>query len=91
MKRTTISGTTALDTLFVDRKKQSILWINLVVVNVSALYYVPNFNSEIPTFNSRWGEPTNDLDIVTLNVLESFLMDFPGCLLVVSTRPVFYG
>nr|WP_221892480.1 ABC-F family ATP-binding cassette domain-containing protein [Winogradskyella flava] len=29
-------------------------------------------------------EPTNDLDIVTLNVLESFLMDFPGVLLVVS-------
>ena len=29
-------------------------------------------------------EPTNDLDIVTLNVLESFLMDFPGCLIVVS-------
>ncbi len=29
-------------------------------------------------------EPTNDLDIVTLNVLENFLMDFPGVLLVVS-------
>jgi ATP-binding cassette subfamily F protein uup len=29
-------------------------------------------------------EPTNDLDIVTLNVLESFLMDYPGCLVVVS-------
>ncbi len=29
-------------------------------------------------------EPTNDLDIVTLNVLEDFLLDFPGCLLVVS-------
>lgn len=29
-------------------------------------------------------EPTNDLDIVTLNVLESFLLDFPGCLIVVS-------
>lgn len=29
-------------------------------------------------------EPTNDLDIVTLNVLEDFLMDFPGCLVVVS-------
>lgn len=29
-------------------------------------------------------EPTNDLDIVTLNVLESFLMDFPGCVMVVS-------
>ncbi len=29
-------------------------------------------------------EPTNDLDIVTLNVLEQFLMDFPGCLIVVT-------
>ncbi|MCH4551258.1 ABC-F family ATP-binding cassette domain-containing protein [Aestuariibaculum lutulentum] len=29
-------------------------------------------------------EPTNDLDIVTLNVLESFLMDFQGCIIVVS-------
>jgi len=29
-------------------------------------------------------EPTNDLDILTLNVLESFLMDYPGCLLVVT-------
>ncbi len=29
-------------------------------------------------------EPTNDLDIMTLNVLESFLLDFPGCLMVVS-------
>lgn len=29
-------------------------------------------------------EPTNDLDIPTLNVLENFLMDFPGCIIVVS-------
>ena len=29
-------------------------------------------------------EPTNDLDIITLNILEDFLMDFPGCLLVVT-------
>jgi ATP-binding cassette subfamily F protein uup len=29
-------------------------------------------------------EPTNDLDIITLNVLESFLLDFQGCLIVVS-------
>jgi len=29
-------------------------------------------------------EPTNDLDVVTLNVLESFLLDYPGCLVVVS-------
>ncbi len=29
-------------------------------------------------------EPTNDLDIETLNVLESSLRDFPGCMIVVS-------
>ena len=29
-------------------------------------------------------EPTNDLDIFTLAVLEEFLMDFKGCILVVS-------
>ncbi|ANW97365.1 ABC transporter [Wenyingzhuangia fucanilytica] len=29
-------------------------------------------------------EPTNDLDIVTLNVLESFMLDYPGNLVVVS-------
>jgi len=29
-------------------------------------------------------EPTNDLDIVTLNILEEFLMDFPGCVLIVT-------
>jgi ABC transport system ATP-binding/permease protein len=29
-------------------------------------------------------EPTNDLDIATLNVLEDFLMSYGGCLLVVS-------
>ncbi|MCB0642232.1 MAG: ABC-F family ATP-binding cassette domain-containing protein, partial [Phaeodactylibacter sp.] len=29
-------------------------------------------------------EPTNDLDIITLNVLEDFLLDFPGCIIIVS-------
>ncbi|NNE25969.1 MAG: ABC-F family ATP-binding cassette domain-containing protein [Saprospiraceae bacterium] len=29
-------------------------------------------------------EPTNDLDIITINVLEDFLQDFKGCLLVIS-------
>lgn len=29
-------------------------------------------------------EPTNDLDLPTLAVLENFLADFPGCLLIVS-------
>lgn len=34
-------------------------------------------------------EPTNDLDIKTLAVLEDFLVDFPGCLLVVSHDRIF--
>ena len=29
-------------------------------------------------------EPTNDLDIVTLNILEEYLLSFKGCLIVVS-------
>ncbi|MCD8193454.1 MAG: ABC-F family ATP-binding cassette domain-containing protein [Tannerellaceae bacterium] len=29
-------------------------------------------------------EPTNDLDIVTLNILEDYLKEFKGCLIVVS-------
>ena len=29
-------------------------------------------------------EPTNDLDILTLNVLEDFLMEFQGCLIIVT-------
>jgi ATP-binding cassette subfamily F protein uup len=29
-------------------------------------------------------EPTNDLDLITLNILEEFLLNYKGCLLVVS-------
>lgn len=29
-------------------------------------------------------EPTNDLDLITLNRLEEFLLDFKGCLIIVS-------
>lgn len=40
------------------------------------LYQNPNF--------LIFDEPTNDLDLPTLTVLESFLQNFPGCLIVVS-------
>ena len=36
-------------------------------------------------------EPTNDLDIVTLNILEDYLQNFKGCVIVVSHEPLFYG
>jgi len=43
---------------------------------VSVLMKNPNF--------LMLDEPTNDLDIMTLNVLEEYLKAFPGCLIVVS-------
>ncbi len=36
-------------------------------------------------------EPTNDLDIITLQVLEEYLQNFKGCVIVVSQRPLFHG
>ena len=29
-------------------------------------------------------EPTNDLDVVTLNIIEDYLIQFPGCVIVIS-------
>ena len=33
-------------------------------------------------------EPTNDLDIQTLQILEEYLQDFPGCVIVVSHKVI---
>ena len=43
---------------------------------LSVLFLNPNF--------LILDEPTNDLDLQTLRTLEEFLMDFPGCILIVS-------
>ena len=43
---------------------------------MSVLFINPNF--------LILDEPTNDLDLQTLRTLEEFLMDFPGCILIVS-------
>ncbi|MBM3412083.1 MAG: ABC-F family ATP-binding cassette domain-containing protein [Bacteroidetes bacterium] len=43
---------------------------------LSVLFQNPNF--------LILDEPTNDLDLPTLSVLENFLLEFPGCLLIVS-------
>jgi ABC transport system ATP-binding/permease protein len=43
---------------------------------LSVLYQNPNF--------LILDEPTNDLDLLTLQVLEEFLLDFPGCVVIVS-------
>lgn len=43
---------------------------------LSILFLNPNF--------LMLDEPTNDLDLQTLRTLEEFLLDFPGCILIVS-------
>ncbi len=82
MKGRTISAGQLLERFLFDRKKQHDYVEKLSGGELKRLYLCtvliqnPNF--------LILDEPTNDLDIVTLNVLESFLLDYPGCLLVVS-------
>jgi ATP-binding cassette subfamily F protein uup len=77
-----ISAGQLLERFLFDRKKQHDYVEKLSGGELKRLYLCtvliqnPNF--------LILDEPTNDLDIVTLNVLESFLLDYPGCLLVVS-------
>jgi ATP-binding cassette subfamily F protein uup len=81
-KGKTISAGQLLERFLFDRKKQHDYVEKLSGGELKRLYLCtvliqnPNF--------LILDEPTNDLDIVTLNVLESFLLDYPGCLLVVS-------
>ena len=82
MKGKQISAQQLLERFLFDRKKQYDFVEKLSGGERKRLYLctvlIQNPNYLI------LDEPTNDLDIVTLNVLESFLLDFPGCLLVVS-------
>ena len=81
-KGRTISASQLLEKFLFDRKKQYDFVEKLSGGELKRLYLCtvliqnPNF--------LILDEPTNDLDIVTLNVLESFLLDYPGCLIVVS-------
>lgn len=81
-KGRTISAAQLLERFLFDRKKQYDFVDRLSGGELKRLYLCtvliqnPNF--------LILDEPTNDLDIVTLNVLEQFLLDYPGCLLVVS-------
>ena len=77
-----ISASQLLERFLFDKKKQYDLVEKLSGGERKRLYLCtvliqnPNF--------LILDEPTNDLDIVTLGVLENFLLDYPGCLLVVS-------
>jgi ATP-binding cassette subfamily F protein uup len=77
-----LSASQLLERFLFDRKKQYDYVEKLSGGELKRLYLCtvliqnPNF--------LILDEPTNDLDVVTLNVLEQFLLDYPGCLVVVS-------
>lgn len=77
-----ISAAQLLERFLFDRKKQYDCVEKLSGGELKRLYLC-TILIQNPNFLIL-DEPTNDLDIVTLNVLESFLLDFPGCLIVVS-------
>ena len=81
-KGRTISAGQLLERFLFDRKKQYDYVDKLSGGELKRLFLCtvliqnPNF--------LILDEPTNDLDIVTLQVLENFLLDFPGNLVVIS-------
>ena len=77
-----ISAQQLLERFLFDRKKQYGL-IEKLSGGEKKRLYLCSILIQNPNFLIL-DEPTNDLDILTLNVLENFLMDFPGCLIVVS-------
>jgi len=81
-KGRTISAGQLLERFLFDRKKQYDFVEKLSGGERKRLYLCTVFIQN-PNFLIL-DEPTNDLDVVTLNVLEQFLLDFPGCLVVVS-------
>ncbi len=82
MKGRQISAQQLLERFLFDRKKQYD-YVEKLSGGERKRLYLCTVLIQNPNFLIL-DEPTNDLDIVTLNVLESFLLDFPGCLLVVS-------
>ncbi len=82
MKGRQISAQQLLERFLFDRKKQYD-YVEKLSGGERKRLYLCTVLIQNPNFLIL-DEPTNDLDVVTLNVLESFLMDFPGCLLVVS-------
>ena len=81
-KGRTISAGQLLERFLFDRKKQYD-YVEKLSGGEQKRLYLCTVLIQNPNFLIL-DEPTNDLDILTLNVLESFLLDFPGNLLVVS-------
>lgn len=68
---------------FLFSRKQQQVYVSQLSGGERRRLYLLTVLMENPNFLIL-DEPTNDLDIITLNVLEEFLMDFPGCIIIVT-------
>lgn len=72
----------ALEQFLFDRKKQQV-YVSKLSGGERRRLYLLTVLMKNPNFLIL-DEPTNDLDIITLNILEEFLLAFPGCVIIVS-------
>ena len=77
-----ITAASMLERFLFDRKQQQV-YVSQLSGGERRRLFLLTILMKNPNFLIL-DEPTNDLDIITLNVLEEFLLDFPGCLIVVS-------
>lgn len=71
-----------LERFLFDRKQQQV-YISQLSGGEKRRLYLLSVLMENPNFLIL-DEPTNDLDILTLNILEDFLMEYPGCIMIVT-------
>lgn len=77
-----LSATQLLERFLFDRKSQY-SYVSTLSGGEKRRLYLLTVLMKQPNFLIL-DEPTNDLDILTLNILEDFLQDFEGCLIVVT-------
>lgn len=68
---------------FLFSRKQQLVYVSQLSGGEKRRLYLLSVLMHNPNFLIL-DEPTNDLDVVSLNVLEEFLLEFPGCILIVS-------
>lgn len=68
---------------FLFSRKQQQVYVSQLSGGERRRLYLLTVLMENPNFLIL-DEPTNDLDILTLNVLEDFLLEFPGCVIIVT-------
>ncbi|MEP7269521.1 MAG: ATP-binding cassette domain-containing protein [Saprospiraceae bacterium] len=79
---TVISVAQLLERFMFDRKKQQV-YVSKISGGEKRRLYLLTILMQQPNFLIL-DEPTNDLDIFTLQVIEEYLNEYPGCLIVVS-------